>query len=115
EGLVVLRPRRGYVVTALDGEEIKEVFQMRMLLEEHAARVATERRTAEDIAAVAEILDRMDEIDNCTPNDMHAFSKLDSEFHAALFGAGRQARLLQIISNLRDMVEHYVRLYGYTK
>jgi DNA-binding GntR family transcriptional regulator len=114
EGLVVLRPRRGYVVASLDGAEIEEIFQIRMLLEEYAARLAAERRTPQHIAALKGVVQAMKKIDSCTPENLARMSTLDGEFHATMFGATRQPRLVQIIRNLRDVVEHYVRVYAHT-
>lgn len=52
EGLVMLRPRRGYVVTSLDPEEIRDIFDIRMILEERAGYLATLKATPEDVAEV---------------------------------------------------------------
>ena len=41
EGLVVLRPRRGYVVASLDREEIKDVLDLQATLEALAGHSAT--------------------------------------------------------------------------
>src|SRR6266436_3427762 len=48
ERLVVLRPRRCYLVASLDPTEVEEIFHIMMMLEEYAARLATQRRTAKD-------------------------------------------------------------------
>src|SRR3954468_2429641 len=60
EGLVMLRPRRGYVVTSLDPEEIQDIFDIRMMLEERAGYLATLRATDVDIAEVEAHLHAMD-------------------------------------------------------
>src|ERR1700758_3320099 len=49
EGLVVLRPRRGYAVLSLDRSEIQEIFELRAAVEEHLASVAAQSRTDNDI------------------------------------------------------------------
>jgi DNA-binding GntR family transcriptional regulator len=110
EGLVLLRPRRGYVVASLDVEEIEEIFQIRMLLEEHAARIATQRRTLVDISAVRNLLRAMDESGMDSPASIAKWSALNREFHATIYRASRVNRLCQITENLRDTVEQYVRL-----
>src|SRR5688500_15689005 len=43
EGLVVLRPRRGYVVASLDPEEIEDVLDLQAHLESLAGHAATRR------------------------------------------------------------------------
>ena len=42
EGLVILRPHRGAVVSGLDLDDMREVFEMRSALEGLAIRLATE-------------------------------------------------------------------------
>src|SRR5215469_4558318 len=59
EGLVNFRSRYGYTVRALGPDEIAEIFEIRMILEEHAGHVATLRRDAKAIAEVEAILRRM--------------------------------------------------------
>src|SRR5579864_4954403 len=63
EGLIVLRPRRGYAVMSLDEADIIEIFDIRAVLEEHAAYVAALARTPEDVDAVAKLLQRMETLD----------------------------------------------------
>src|SRR5262249_49334509 len=60
EGLVTFRPRYGYTVTVLGPEEITEIFDMRMVLEEHAGYVATLKRTPSDVERVKEMLQKME-------------------------------------------------------
>ena len=110
ERLVVLRPRRGYVVSSLDLEEIEEIFQIRMMLEEYATRLATQRRTAKDIAAVKDLLNAMDRIPMDGRNNITKWAALNREFHAAIYTASGQGHLIWITGNLRDVVEQYVRL-----
>jgi len=110
DGLAVLRPRRGYVVASLERDEIDEIFRIRMLLEEHAARIAAKRRTADDIATVKKLMQAMDDIPFDAPDRSSKWAALNREFHAAIFKASRQNWLCQITGNLRDVVELYVRL-----
>lgn len=60
EALVTQRPRRGYVVTSLNIEEIEDIFDIRMLLEERAGQLATQRRTQSDVQDVEPLLRAMD-------------------------------------------------------
>jgi DNA-binding GntR family transcriptional regulator len=110
EGIVTLRPRRGFVVAALDPDEIVEIFRIRMLLEEHAARLATERRTLPDIAEVRKLLRAMDRVVMDSPAGIAKWAGLNRAFHDAIYRASGVARLSQLTANLRDTVEQYVRL-----
>ena len=110
EGLVVLRPRRGYSVISLDPNEIEEIFLIRMLLEEHAGRIATQRRTLQDVAAARSLLRVMDHLASDTPAGIAEWAALNWRFHGVIYRASGASRLWKIASNLRDSVEQYVRL-----
>jgi DNA-binding GntR family transcriptional regulator len=110
EGLVTLRPRRGFVVASLETDEIEEIFKIRTLLEEHAARVATQRRSLKDVARVRELLRSMEKVVANNSTNIAKWAALNREFHATIYAASGVRRLSQITANLRDAVEHYVRL-----
>lgn len=110
EGLVMLRPRRGYVVTSLDIDEVEEVFQLRMMLEEHAAQLATVARTDKDIADVEALLQQLDKTPIDTPEGIAQWASLNREFHSRLIKSSRRRHAANITNMLRDMVETYVRI-----
>ena len=113
EGLIVRRPRRGFVVTSLDVPEIIEIFELRMVLEQHAIDTATRMRSEADVAAVEELLAKMEELDPATPDYVAAWLNLNREFHGRLIACARRHRLASITFNLRDTIEPYVRIESY--
>jgi DNA-binding GntR family transcriptional regulator len=110
EGLVVLRPRRGFVVASLDLDEVIEIFQLRMVLEEHAGFVATERRTRTDVAEVGKILDHLEKIKIDKAANVAKWAAYNRQFHARLFESSRRGHLCGVTNMLRDKVERYVRV-----
>ena len=60
EGLVELKPRRGFFVVSLKPDEIEDIFEMRAMLEARAGQLATERMTAQDADAVDRLVDSLD-------------------------------------------------------
>ena len=50
EGLVVLEPHRGAHVRTLSDDELREIFEVRVMFETHALRAAAPRLTAEALA-----------------------------------------------------------------
>ena len=93
EGLVTFRPRHGYTVTVLSPEEITEIFEMRMVLEEHAGYVATLKRTQADVERLEEMLLAMEPLHRRTPANMAPWSTYNREFHARLFLASGRRHL----------------------
>jgi DNA-binding GntR family transcriptional regulator len=110
EGLVTFRPRYGYTVTVLSPEEITEIFEMRMVLEEHAGYVATLKRTQADVERLEEMLLAMEPLHRRTPANMALWSTYNREFHARLFLASGRRHLCRVIGVLRDSIESYIRV-----
>jgi DNA-binding GntR family transcriptional regulator len=110
EGLIVRRPRRGYAVTSLAHSDIVEIFELRMVLEEHAGYLAARARTAEDIAAVEALLVTMERVDLAVDGGFARWSLINHQFHTRIIDSSRRARLCRIAASLRDSVEAYVRV-----
>lgn len=110
EGLLVLRPRRGYAVLSLDPAEILEIFQLRAVVEEHLAGFAAKLRTREDLDGVLDGLKRMERIAVETPHDTGKWLDANSAFHAGLLGAAHRRHAGRFASMLRDQVEPYIRI-----
>jgi len=110
DGVLVFRPRRGYAVKILDAREIAEVFNLRMLIEEHAGRLAAQLRRPEDVRRVAALLDSMDAIDTRDAAGMREWLELNRRFHTELFAASGHAHVCRVAATLRDTVEPYIRI-----
>lgn len=108
DGLVVLRPRRGYAVTALEAHEIVEVFELRIVVEEHAGAVAALARTDADIADVKRILTEMEALDPRAGTYLYDWARLNSAFHSRIIESSRRRHLAKFARTLRDTVEPYV-------
>lgn len=110
EGLVVLRPRRGYAVLSLEPAEIREIFELRAVVEEHLAGIAATTRTAKDVAAVSKSLAKMEQITARTPHRSDKWLDANSEFHNHLLGSAHRQRAGRFATMLRDQVEPYIRI-----
>jgi DNA-binding GntR family transcriptional regulator len=110
DGLIEARPRRGFAVSALDPHEIVEVFELRAVVEEHAAAVAAQKRTREDVAAAEALLNQMESLDPKSARYHARWAMLNYEFHSRLIASSKRPRLARIVGNLRGAVEPYVRM-----
>lgn len=106
EGLVRLRPYRGFEVSELSPEEVEELYEIRIPLECQALRLALPHLTEEDVRKAEQVLDAIDAAD-----DPSVWSELNTEFHAVLYAPSRRQRLLNLIRTLRTNVDRYLRLY----
>ena len=112
EGLVVLRPRRGYAVAVLDGKQLVEILQLRILIEGHAGYVATIARTSAQVKALETCtreLDKMPVI-NLSHAQIARWSQLNQRFHDTLIAAAGRPHLHQIARNLYSKIESYIRM-----
>jgi DNA-binding GntR family transcriptional regulator len=109
DGLIVSRPRRGFAVNALRQDEIVEIFELRVVIEEHAARIAAIARTEADIEAVEAMVLRMEAVARQAGDYSAEWARINRAFHARLVASSRRRRLSAIADTLRDSVEAYVR------
>jgi DNA-binding GntR family transcriptional regulator len=110
EGLITLRPRRGFAVTSLDHDEIVEIFELRTVVEEHAMRIATRERTETDVGEVAALVELMESLDASAPHYLLEWSSTNRLFHTRLIECAHRKRLSEVALNLRDAIEPYIRI-----
>lgn len=110
EGLLELRPRRGYAVISLEPEEIQEIFALRAIVEGHAGAAAALARTDKDIKAVKALLLKMEKVSISTPEKANQWLELNSAFHERIFSCAGLRHVSRVAFMLRDMVEPYIRI-----
>jgi DNA-binding GntR family transcriptional regulator len=109
EGQVTYLPRRGYFVTELRIEDLEEIYRLRRMLEEDAARHALPGLDAEaherlalaahECAAAAE------------RGDVAAELQANRRFHFAILDAPEQPHAMRLIRLLWDSTEAYRAMY----
>jgi DNA-binding GntR family transcriptional regulator len=109
EGLVELKPRRGFYVASMNVEEIEDIFEMRAMLEGRAGQLATERMTTEDADAVDRLVGALDIVVD-TNADFNRYAKLNEQFHERLYKSCNRKHLRRQISMLRDAVAPLIRI-----
>lgn len=110
EGMIVLRPRRGFAVNSLDLMEIIEVFELRMVVEQHAMEVASRARSEADVREVGALLDQMEALDPAEEGYQATWLGLNRQFHNRLIASAGRERMAVTVINLRDATEPYVRV-----
>jgi DNA-binding GntR family transcriptional regulator len=86
EGLVITYRSRGTFVTyRLTPEEARLVYEVRLVLEPHLARLAAERITPEVLAAVEDVLARF--VDALDAAEAREAGQLDADFHLTIYEA----------------------------
>jgi len=108
EGLLVSSPHRGVVVFKPTAEDLKETYEIRIPLEALATEKAVENMSDADLTEIKRLLDRMAE----AANDRKRYSRLNHEFHGAIYRVARRPKLAKLIMDLREQSAAYLRLYA---
>ena len=109
EGLVELKPRRGFYVASLNEEEIDDIFDMRAMLEGRAGYLAAQCTTPADADAVDCLVAKLDAaVDSGVPFEHYA--QLNVRFHERLYQTCHRKHLQRQIAMLRDAVAPHIRL-----
>ena len=110
DGLVSLHPRRGYSVRSLEPEEIREIFDLRVLVEERAAYFATLYRTDKDVVRLRGLIHQMEEIKQTNAAGIASWADLNFQFHDCLLASSRRLHFRRVAESLRSAVEPYIRV-----
>ena len=99
EGLLELYPKRGALVVPVAASEIEDVFEARLLVEEHCTR----RAATAGPGLGAELRDAIAEQERAIAAGASAgFAQADRRFHRAIVAAAGNAILTRLYDALRD-------------
>lgn len=104
EGLVASLPYRGFTVTELDADDIEEVYDLRILLEGHAVRLAVPLMTDDDIQALEALYAEMA---NAEPGEAQLTAR--ERLYTRLYAMTGRPRLVALIARLRQEVARSLR------
>jgi DNA-binding GntR family transcriptional regulator len=109
EGQVTYLPRRGYFITALEIDDLQEIYELRAILEARAARHALD--TLEEAGLTRIELAARDCADAAQRGDVPAELEANRRFHFAILESPGQPQALRLIRLLWDSTETYRALY----
>ena len=99
EGLVELLPGKGARVRVLSAEEVREVYDVRALIEGEAAALAAQNATEAELNRLEKLLLELDAL----PAEAYAQQmQVDFDFHTALVEAAHNKTLARIYADLRS-------------
>jgi len=107
EGLVEIIPRRGTFVSGLTAEEVNEWFDIRLMIELHAAEGILARGEAQSfLRSVRDPMERMQRAANQDDyNDYMTFMDGDRDFHHLLVSSTCNEHLTRIYTNLNVHIQ----------
>lgn len=105
EGLIQFDSFRGAIVRAPSLDEVREVYEIRLLLEPLSMRKAVDRITPDELEQAEQLQREMIGVD-----DVGAWVLLNRRFHGLLADAARSPRLARVIGGLQDAATSQVAL-----
>ena len=117
EGLVELAPNRGATVRSFSVAEVWDIYDLRAVLEGHAARRAAGRLGGDELARLQELAGQMEGLGGRFENheeEIRTLVALNQEFHGAIVEASRNKRLQHLISRTVEIPLMFKTFFWYT-
>jgi DNA-binding GntR family transcriptional regulator len=108
DGFVQIAPYRSAVVTGYSQQDLREIYEVRELLEGLCAREAAVSIATEDLAALNRIV--RDSAAAFEAGDTDRLTALLDEFDVVLYAQSRNSRITAMLENIRDHVTRIGRL-----
>lgn len=101
EGLVDVLPNRGARVARWSVEDLEEIYELRSMLESHAAQRAAKRMSATQVDALTELCEQMEECARRgSRRGLLELSELDGRFHGLILEAADSCRLSTMLASV---------------
>ena len=108
EGFLEQKRKVGYLVRPLTRDDLKEIIEVRSVLEGYAARLATGRKDNRTMEQLQEINKKAGHL--LETGELEKFFRNSSDFHDVLYKGSGNQRLCGIIESLRDNFLRYRRM-----
>ena len=108
EGLITLVPRKGAFVLELSVREVKEIYEIKSMMESFAIRLAIDIVEEKEISGIDSILNLMEkEIKN---NNFKKIQRLNIEFHRKIIKMSKNQKLIYFYESIILPIRKYQRL-----
>ncbi len=105
EGMVEVIPRKGVLVRSVSLDEVRNLIEVRLINEPHAAGLAAEKATDAQLDRLQAVLDQSDAAR--AVRDIEALMNLDRAFHQGIARAAGNEVLTDVISTLQDRLSRF--------
>ena len=94
-GLIEIKPRSGTYVTTFTETSLRQLFEVRRMLEEGGVRLSSGTKRKKLVTCLEKLFERM-EAEKGKNDELKSFHSSDTEFHAALVAAAENPRLINM-------------------
>lgn len=102
EGYIVSLPRKGYLVKPTTQKNIRDFFEVRLILETSAAMLAIENADDDELEEIYKMALKFPE--NVERTDSDEFSSVNDEFHILLMKASHNLQLTEICVAIMEKI-----------
>jgi DNA-binding GntR family transcriptional regulator len=103
EGFVNFHPRRGAVVRSLSIEQLREIYELRELLEPYALRKSMKTMSEDRVLRLREFAAKLDK-----EHEGAEFLELRVGFYRELYDSANNPQLVKMIEDLRSAIGRYL-------
>jgi DNA-binding GntR family transcriptional regulator len=110
EGLIIMKPGLGAVVTELDASEVSELYGLRLQLEPPLAKDIVDhvrRRDLDDLATLVASMKALGE------NESEEWSNLNYRFHRRVYELSERRHAVRLVVQVLNLVEPYARVHAH--
>jgi DNA-binding GntR family transcriptional regulator len=109
EGRIIYHARRGFFVTDLSFDEIKELYLLCSLMEPEALRRSVPRLESADISRMRELISKLEETARVQEHWEHI--RFHRQLHFAMFGQAGLPRVLWHLERIWEHIDYYRALH----
>ncbi|TBL70418.1 GntR family transcriptional regulator [Paenibacillus thalictri] len=106
EGLIIGKTNKGSVVSEITAKEIRDIYELRQLVEGHALRGMMKQMTEHDIDALQQIVDGMRAA--VDKGDPFQLVEMDMDFHGYFYKRCGNELFLDIWSKIRMKIMRFI-------
>ena len=117
EGLVEITPNCGATVCSFSIEDVWDIYDLRAVLEGHAARRAAGRIEGRELVRLRELAEEMEGLPGRFDDheeEIRALVALNQEFHGTIVEASRNRRLERLINRTVEIPLIFKAFFWYT-
>lgn len=108
EGLITLVPRKGAFVSKMTPQEVKEIYEMKSMMESFAVRLAIPVINEKEVSELDSINNSMEE--KIKQNNFKAILKLNIEFHRKMIKVSKNEKLIRFYESIVLPIRRYQRV-----
>ncbi len=110
EGLIIMRPGLGAVVTELNVGEVQELYGLRLQLEPPLAHAIVEHLGRRDVDDLGRLVEAMQAL---AAEQSEEWSSLNYRFHRRLYELSGQRHAVRLVVQVLNLVEPYARVHAH--